>query len=281
MKLSDFRKRFREVATPPAEVGRHPSGAMFIGIDHASPRSLDKTVMTCFRREADGTMTLIKSEEIRNLHHFEARVEGAHQNLCNELVEPIRSSGMPHGLGASFMDRYFYMAKQTWMDNNGVDGIDLAIVMGDAGHGPSGRVTKRDDSQPLNHRNDDYLVFVDNAFRMPILCRYLKTGIEGGRPVIYVQTDNTGSVRVGHGACFYPAETVPCPACEETGHITEAARASGAVAPSTRIGAGCPACLGLTRIWRCRPWAHPEALTKTPITFAEANPARWHEKVTY
>jgi len=287
LKLGDFRKSLRHIEVAP-EVGRHPSGAMFIGIGGLGG---DKTVMACFRREADGTMTLICADKIHELHDFRPfrwQRSANHDNLRYELVQPRASSDMPYSLGMSFMDRYLELTNQTWMNNEAIDETTLAAIMSgtrsDSEPARPGRVKRpildKHVSSTTGSREvaevalDDYLLFCDNAYRPPILCRYLKTGIEAGRPVIFAQADNSGSIHVGHGACFYPAETVPCATCKETGRID----ADSIAAPPLRIGEPCPTCLGLSRVWRCRPWPHPEATENRPLTFAEANPMKWRGK---
>lgn len=288
----------RHVSGPsfvPASDGKYttPDGKVIFGVDMGMEGERSGYVVM---RKEKGSVTLLGKGRIHRLHEYDSV---AADDLCDEQIYELRTgSYTPHRLGPSFAHRYIadglkglVRGAPLW-HAEGISSIDLAQCMGPRneergatrGLWPGGRVMKSIVTPTaegkivgglIHDRADDYLIFADTAFRQPTLFRYVASGIDAGKPVLYCKGDGSDSIHVGSAFCFYPAETVPCATCEETGEVTQKGKDSGAVAPSTPIGFGCPSCLGLTRIWKAAPFRMPEARSTSVFTFADANPKKW------
>jgi hypothetical protein len=193
-------------------------------------------------------------------------------------------------LGASFLHRYVAEHGRQWLTatspgDGKLNNVSMDRVMGKGRiHIPIGKIIRsreRSEGEPDMISFNDYLLFIDSQFRQPTLVRLLGLGIayHGGDPihVLWVQGDNSGkSIHRGRAEAFYPAETVPCNTCAETGQLsTEGKRLLGAI---TAEGAEreCVHCNGFGRVARFRPAPmNPRSFSERPLHFAAANPTKW------
>jgi len=302
VKLSEFRKKLKEGEAAPTS-SRTDSDAkrfvptadgLFTGVDLGFAES-ERSGYVTMRRETDGRRLLVAEGPIHLLHHYKGPHAVAPDVLKDEQIYRLRTGDYtPHPLGPSLGERYQSDAlggflkrhELTWAES-GPEPDELARIMDYRASGPGGRVEKPyatpDESRGVlvvrTEQVADYLIFCDNAFRKPMLCRYYGAGLDGTAMVVYVKGDSSASLQVGSAFAFYPAETAPCGMCLETGIVPDES-GTGIVFPkSARPGSECPYCLGLTRIWRSAPCRRTDSTKRDVSTFAEANPSKWAVKL--
>jgi hypothetical protein len=289
MKLADLQRKLRaEVAPPDPRLGRHPSGALYLGIDPATPGS-DRTSIAVFRRDSRGALWIVEADEARTL----GKLSQTKDNLASETITLAPKYAMgaheTKKLGQSLLWRFMDLYERRWQDRESVPDATLKKLFGDAEHEETtlGRAIRNESGSVIGHVAGEkvktrWLIYAPRAHSVPILFRYVGLGVKQGFPVVYVQGVNPdadgaepAAVCLGHGDAFYPAETLACTTCEKTGEVSVGALVVAADPDQESPTERCPTCDGLSRLWKHRPAAMEGGAECEPETFAEAYPSRW------